>query len=151
MTFYADGKFGVINRKWFGRPLTKGGDAASGIAVAGSGTTATKVKLYLPKGPIHMEKVGVQVIATLASAANATGSVNNQRLPIKFYKGTTSTLETNAAWICACGNGRWWQNGTLGHCLIDRVKPCVARSGSPVSILPFTRHPPTATMVLPMR
>lgn len=92
MTFYADGKFGVINRKWFGRTLKLGGSVANGgIAVAGSGTTAEKVKLFLPKGPIHMEKIGVQVIATLASAANATGSVNNQRLPIEFYKGTTST------------------------------------------------------------
>lgn len=91
MGFYEDGKFGVIERKWFGRPLTRGGDAAAGIAIAGSATTKTVVKLYPPKGPIDIEKIGVQVIATLASAANATGSVKRQRLPIEFYKGTTST------------------------------------------------------------
>lgn len=88
---YEHGKYGMIERKWFGRPLTKGGDAAAGIVIAGSGTTSTKVKLFLPKGPINVEKVGVQVVATLASAANATGSVNNQRMPIRFYKGTPST------------------------------------------------------------
>lgn len=91
MTRYDDARFGVISRKWFGRPLTKGGDAASGIAISGTATTKTVVKGYYPKGPIVVEKIGVQAVATLASAANATGSVLRQRVPIEFYKGTSST------------------------------------------------------------
>jgi hypothetical protein len=38
-----------------------------------------------------MEKVGIQVIATVSSADNATGCVKRQRIPVEFYKGTTST------------------------------------------------------------
>ena len=91
MGFYEDSKYAVIRRKWFGRPLTRGGDAAAGIALTASGTTKTVITQYLPKGPINVEKVGVQVIATLSSADNSTGSVKRQVQPVKFYKGTTST------------------------------------------------------------
>jgi len=100
MAKYDDGKFGMIQRRWFGRPLTKGGEAATGIAISGSATTKTILKGYAPKGPIVVEKVGIQVIATLASAANATGSVDRQRVPIEFYKGTSSTPRQTMVGSC---------------------------------------------------
>jgi len=97
---YDHGKYGVIERKWFGRPLTKGGDAAAGIAVIASGTTKTILKGFPFKGPIKVRKVGVQVIATLSTADNATGSVKKQRAPFEFYKGTSSTPRQTLLGTC---------------------------------------------------
>ena len=97
---YDDGKYGVIQRHWFGRPLTKGGDAAAGIAISGTATSQNPVKRWYPKGPIQVEKIGAQVIATLASAANATGSATRARVMIKFYKSTSSTLRNTNIGSC---------------------------------------------------
>lgn len=100
MNSYDDAKYGVISRTWMGRPLTKGGDAAAAIAIAGSATTANRIVGYTPKGPMVVEKVGVQVVATLASSVNATGSVLRQRVPFEFYKGTSSTLRQTMIGSC---------------------------------------------------
>lgn len=107
MSFYSDQKFGVIQRRWFGRPLTKGGEAAAAVAIIASGTTKTVMTKFYPKGPIKIEKVGCQVVATLASADNATGSVKRQRIQVKFYKGTNSTPRTTLIGSChaICGAG----------------------------------------------
>ncbi len=103
---YDEGKYGMIQRTWFGRPLTKGGDAAAAIAISGSATTKNVVTGYYPKGPIVIEKFGVQVVATLASAANATGSVKRQRVPFELYKGA-SGARTTLLGTChvVCGDG----------------------------------------------
>jgi hypothetical protein len=88
--FYDDAKFGVIERTWFGLPRKYGGHCASGFTI-GTGTTEAVVARWYPKGPIDIVKTGAFVVATLASAANATGSVTRQRLPIEFYKGDGGT------------------------------------------------------------
>jgi hypothetical protein len=84
-SFYDDSKYGVIERTWFGLTRKLGGACASGFTL-GSGTTEEVVTRFYPKGPIEVTKVGVMALATLASAANATGSVDRQRLPVHFYK-----------------------------------------------------------------
>ena len=109
MSTYSDAKYGVIERTWFGLPRKYGGHCASGFTIA-SGTTESVVTRWYPKGPIDIKKVGVQVVATLASAANATGSVDRQRLPIEFYKsssgGTARTTLLGSVHVVMGAGGR---------------------------------------------
>lgn len=59
---YDDGKFGVVERKWFGLSSKHGGD---GAVVTFNETEANAVTRWYPRGPIHIEKWGVKTLATL--------------------------------------------------------------------------------------
>jgi len=91
---YDDAKYGVINRMWIGRTPKLGGTSSAAVALIASGTTKTVMTQFLPRGPINIEKFGIQVVATLSSADNSTGCVKRQRQPVELWKGTTSTPRT---------------------------------------------------------
>ena len=61
--FYDDSKYGVIERKWFGRTVKAGGSTASGFTFDES--TDTEVTRWYPRGPIEIKKFGVMTLATL--------------------------------------------------------------------------------------
>lgn len=112
--FYSDDKYGVVERKWFGLTRKLGGETASGFTI-GSGTTETFVHRWYPKGPVKVVKCGAMVLATLASAANSTGSVDRQRLPIEFYKssdaGTARSTLLGSTHVIMGDGGRTAQYG----------------------------------------
>src|SRR5690349_20476510 len=60
---YDDSKYGVIERVWLGLPKTWGGGAAAGFTY--NETQGLLVKRWQPKGPIVVQKIGVQTLATL--------------------------------------------------------------------------------------
>jgi hypothetical protein len=63
---YADGKFGVIERKWFGLTKKMGGDCASGYTFGTTDATSqNQVARWYPKGPIVFKKFGSMVLATI--------------------------------------------------------------------------------------
>jgi hypothetical protein len=67
---YADSKYSVIERKWFGLTKKHGGDAASGYTFAT--TDATKIAqlaYWRPKGPIKIVKAGCMRLATITNAS----------------------------------------------------------------------------------
>lgn len=70
--FYDDSKFGVITRKWFGQTPKHGGESANGYTF---GTTDATVISHLarhyPKGPIAIQKIGAQVLATIGGGSAA--------------------------------------------------------------------------------
>lgn len=106
---YNDDAFNVIERKWFGLTQKHGGDVAAGFTIA-SGSAAVSVTRWYPKSPITIMKVGAYVLATLASAANATGSVDRVRVPIHVEKssanGTTRTTLLGSTRVIAGDTGR---------------------------------------------
>jgi len=67
--FYDDSRFGVIERHWFGLPVTWGGGAAAGLLF--NETEATPVKRFYPKGPIQILKLGVITLGTLGKGEQA--------------------------------------------------------------------------------
>ncbi len=69
---YDSGKYGVIQRTWFGLMTAWGGTAATGITF-GSGTKLTHVKGWYPPGPIKIKKVGYFVQCTMVGAATNKG------------------------------------------------------------------------------
>ena len=78
---YDDAKYGVIQRKWFGLPKTRGGDVASGYSIAGSAATSTKhLRFWYPKGPIKLLKAGAMNLATVNIASTAADVI-----PVRVY------------------------------------------------------------------
>lgn len=69
--FYADGRFGIIERHWFGLPKLWGGGAAAGITF--NETQSAPIKRFYPKGPIKLLKIGVQTLATLGKGEQSFG------------------------------------------------------------------------------
>jgi hypothetical protein len=70
MSSYDDGKYGVIQRKWFGLTKKCGGDSAGGFTFGTTdATTQDHVVRYYPKGPIKLKKFGCLVLATLSNAS----------------------------------------------------------------------------------
>lgn len=59
---YSDGKYGVIERHWFGLTKKAGGNSADGFTL--NETEGTKVTRFYPKGPIVLQKFGVLTLAT---------------------------------------------------------------------------------------
>jgi hypothetical protein len=109
--FYDDARYGVVERTWFGLRRSLGGDAASVFMNSGSGTIENVVKRWYPKGPIDVIKMGVMVVATLASSgANATGLLKRAKRPVKFYKsgggGTAKTTLLGSLHLTAVTSGR---------------------------------------------
>jgi hypothetical protein len=87
MSFYDEGKYGVVTRTWFGLTNKMGGQSSAALGpVSGSATSETIVTRWYPKGPIEVVKVGWLVVATASAAANATGASDRARIPIEFYK-----------------------------------------------------------------
>jgi hypothetical protein len=69
---YADGKYGVIERKWFGLTKKFGGDCADGYTFGTTdATTIDHLSRWYPKGPIRLLKAGHIVLATIAVGATA--------------------------------------------------------------------------------
>jgi hypothetical protein len=106
---YNDDAFNVIERSWFGLPRKYGGQTASGFTI-GSGTAEVSVLRWYPKTPCTVMKVGAFVLATVASAVSATGSVDRARVPIIFEKssanGTTRTTVLGSCNVVIGDTGR---------------------------------------------
>jgi hypothetical protein len=84
---YANDRYSVVERKWFGLTKKWGGDCATGYALTGndSGTTIKHMdKGYYPKGPIRIVKWGAMVLATVT----ATKTVG--KLPHYIQVGTAA-------------------------------------------------------------
>lgn len=63
---YADGKYGVIDRHWFGLTVKGGGQSAAGFTFGTTDATSTnQVTRYYPKGPIKLLKFGYITLATV--------------------------------------------------------------------------------------
>jgi len=62
MSNYADSKYGIVERQWFGLKKDWGGSGAAGFENASAETTF--VKRWYPKGPIKLVKFGVLTAAT---------------------------------------------------------------------------------------
>jgi hypothetical protein len=87
MSFYDEGKYGVVTRTWFGLTTKMGGSGdVPVVPTAGSASSETLVTRWYPRGPIEVLKVGWRVVATASAAANATGASDRARVPIEFYK-----------------------------------------------------------------
>jgi hypothetical protein len=56
---YADHKYGIIERHWFGLLKKVGGNAATGFTQ--NETESTQVTRFYPKGPIRLLKFGAMV------------------------------------------------------------------------------------------
>jgi hypothetical protein len=72
MFSYDDAKFGVIERKWFGLHLNKGGAvaAASGFTCGAEAATSNNhVDRYYFRGPVRLKKFGVMVQKAVACTA----------------------------------------------------------------------------------
>lgn len=87
MGSYADGKFGVITRKFFGLTVKHGGETAAGFTF---GTTdATKrvhVTRWRPRGPIKLLKAGILRLATFTHASS-------DLVPVRFrVRGASASL-----------------------------------------------------------
>jgi hypothetical protein len=82
---YADSKYGVIERVWFGLTTKHGGQAAAGLTF--NETEANKVTRFYPKGPIEVLKYGARVLATLGKGEEV----------ISLYKGTTRMAQITAS------------------------------------------------------
>ena len=106
---YNDDAFNVIERKWFGLTQAHGGDVAAGFTI-GTGTTSVSVARWYPKSPITIMKVGAYVLATVASAVSATGSVKRSRVPIIVEKssanGTTRSTVLGSTRVIIGDTGR---------------------------------------------
>lgn len=64
--FYDDSKFGVIERRWFGLTKKHGGETAAGYTFGTTDATVIEhLARHYPKGPIHLEKAGAFVLATI--------------------------------------------------------------------------------------
>lgn len=69
--FYDDSKYGVIERKWFGRTVKHGGETASGFTF--NETAAVKVTKWYPRGPITIKKFGCMTLGTLGKGEEVFG------------------------------------------------------------------------------
>jgi len=87
---YDNNAFQVVERQYWGLTQKHGGNDSSAITQAGSGTTSTPIKRFYPKGPIDVVSFGVRVLATLATAENATGGAVRSRIPFTLYKSTSN-------------------------------------------------------------
>lgn len=87
---YDSAAFHVVERQYWGLTRKHGGNDSAAIAQAGSGTTTTPVTRFYPKGPIDIVGFGIRVLATLATAANATGATARSRIPFRLYKSTSN-------------------------------------------------------------
>lgn len=90
MSFYDEGKFGVITRTWFGLTNKMGGQGTALAPLSGSATTEIIVTRWYPRGPITVKKVGYLCVATASAAANATGASDRALIPIEFYKSSAA-------------------------------------------------------------
>jgi hypothetical protein len=67
---YDDGKYGVINRKWFGLTKKHGGDVADGYTFGTTDATSqTAVARWYPKGDISIQKIGAMVLASVTAGS----------------------------------------------------------------------------------
>lgn len=63
---YDQGKYGVIERKWFGLTKKYGGDCAAGYTLGTTDATAqAHLARWYPKGPIILVKAGSFTLGTL--------------------------------------------------------------------------------------
>lgn len=63
---YADDKYNVVERKWFGLTKKYGGDCAAGYTLGTTDATAiAHLAKWYPKGPIRLVKAGSFTLATL--------------------------------------------------------------------------------------
>jgi hypothetical protein len=100
MTSYADGKYRVINRKWFGLKRKWGGDAAT-AAIEGGNTSSAgatganlTMQYWRPGRPLTAIRAGVLVMATLGTPANATKAALVAKRKLRFWHtGSTATLQ----------------------------------------------------------
>jgi len=83
---YANDKFSVITRTWFGRTNKHGGGYTAPFTF-GSATTADKVARWYPKGPIKVLKIGHQILATLSTPATG-GAID--AVPYRMYKSSAA-------------------------------------------------------------
>lgn len=81
---YADDKYGVISRKWFGLSKAHGGAAAApfDIALNDSGTTTAHLARFYPKGPIKIVKWGLRVLGTASQDGPTATQIGN--VPFKL-------------------------------------------------------------------
>jgi hypothetical protein len=92
-SFYDDGKYGVISRKWFGLTTKLGGDVqTTGLYTIASATAITHLARWYPKGPINIIKCGLRVLATLSTGATAN---QTEILPVRFYKSSAAGASMN--------------------------------------------------------
>ena len=82
---YADAKYGVIHRKWFGLTKKMGGDVAAGYTLgAEAATKSSHLTRWYPRGSIKIVRFGAMVLATVTSTATAM-----DRIPIFIGKNGT--------------------------------------------------------------
>lgn len=92
---YDDGKFGVVERKWFGASQKHGEQDA---VITFNETEATKVARWYPVGPIHIEKFGVKTLATLGKGEELfTLQIDGSTAMKKITASTTSAPYTVAS------------------------------------------------------
>src|SRR4051812_37127923 len=75
---YDDGKYGVINRAWFGLSRKWGGPLSNartatvrpGCFATAHGTSVVHMAKWYPRGPIRITKAGSFVLSTLTNASS---------------------------------------------------------------------------------
>lgn len=87
---YSAAKFHNVQRTWFGGSTKLGSGIVPYTTLVASGSSATVLTRYYPKGPIRVLKVGYQCVATASAAANATGASDRARIPVEFYKSSAA-------------------------------------------------------------
>lgn len=76
---YDEGKYGVIQRHWFGLTKKCGGAAAAGFTFGTCDATAhTHVTAFYPKGPIKLLKFGAFALATFSAADGTVDKVTHR-------------------------------------------------------------------------
>jgi hypothetical protein len=92
---YDDGRFGVVERQWFGLNQKHGG---SGSAITFNETEANKVTRWYPRGPIHIEKFGVKTLTALGKGEELfTLQIDGTTAMKKITASTTSAAYTVAS------------------------------------------------------
>ena len=77
---YDDGKFGVIERQWFGLNVKAGGTGAAGYTFGTTdATVVTHVEQFKMRGPIKLKKFGAMVLATIGG-----GGTTFDRVPVRL-------------------------------------------------------------------
>jgi hypothetical protein len=117
---YADDKYGVIQRKWFGLTKKYGGDCAAGYTFATTDATAiAHLARWYPKGPIKIIKAGSFTLATL----NGSG-VDKIDCRVKI-RGASASLA--ASFNC-------FASAQFSFASDSSVSPAVVKAGEYISI-----------------
>lgn len=95
--FYADSRYGVIQRQWFGLPKTWGGGAAAGITF--NETQSNPIKRFYMQGPVRLLKIGVVTLGTLGKGEQLFGLTVDGTATVKatIVASTTSAPGTIAS------------------------------------------------------